>query len=63
MTKKDYELIARVIKNEASKWDGSRKGNIRASIVSDIYKAFESELAKENDRFDKTLFLNACSPQ
>ncbi len=59
MTKKDYELIARVIKKEAEKWKAESK---YAFAISAIAYNLAEELGKENTRFRKDLFINACMP-
>ena len=54
MTKKDYELIARVVRElfmEHADWQ--RSG-------SQVANKLASELAQQNPRFDRTQFLTAC---
>lgn len=50
MTKKDFELIARVI----SDW------REQMGSPTDLVNHFASELAEENPRFDKAKFVKAC---
>jgi len=54
MSKKDYELIAKVIRD----WNTAIIGmdTVRASIA----RAFASELVNGNRRFDMPRFLKAC---
>ena len=54
MTKKDYRLIARVIKSTASMYPEADKA-IKALIV-----LFRSELYADNNRFDENKFEEAC---
>ena len=52
MTRKDYELIARVISNS----DGCFDEISKAFLIDN----FANELASENPRFDRNRFANAC---
>jgi hypothetical protein len=59
MTKKDYELIARVLRDtEAaclrSQWDAVWRDRSRVAI------AMADELAAVNPRFKRDVFLRAC---
>lgn len=59
MTKKDYELVARVLRDtEAaclrSQWDAVWRDRGR------VAEAFADELASTNPRFDRARFLRAC---
>lgn len=55
MTKKDFELIARVLKA------GRNADRPDSSITVDaIAEDFAGALAKENPRFDRRRFLKAC---
>lgn len=57
MTKKDYELIAKVLQN----------GRIQPTMGDQAYKYLVKEFAKwlwlENNRFDFTKFFQACNLQ
>lgn len=57
MTKKDYELIAKVIRREAEKW---KPDSGQARIIDDIFQSFCDELARVNPNFDQDKFLTAC---
>lgn len=57
MTKKDFELIARVIANYRNEIPGTaRKDN----AASEIAHRFAEELKKTNPRFDVDRFVKAC---
>lgn len=56
MTKKDYELIARAINVHA--WN--EQGLPTAKVVIGIADTIAEELARENTRFDRVRFLDAC---
>lgn len=53
MTRKDFKLIASVLKKEREEWLYSGDANI---IASDFAEA----LATTNPNFDKSKFLEAC---
>lgn len=57
MTKKDFELIARVLDTVANKtYIGNEK-------LENVYaKKFADELEKVNPRFNREKFLQACTP-
>lgn len=55
MTRKDYELIARVLRDKHERWDATGQMAVRA-----IAEAFATELATTNPRFDRARFLKAC---
>ena len=66
MTRKDFQLIADVIKAQhdqliarqgRAKWDkpGGSSGTVR-----NIARTLADELANTNPRFNKALFLKAC---
>ena len=57
MTKKDYELIAEVLREYISIEKPLRTG-IALSIMEDLADVF----ASENERFDIYKFLEACTP-
>lgn len=54
MTKKDYELIARVVRNYGLSHPNSEK------VVSHLSSEFADELQKENPRFVRHKFIDAC---
>ena len=54
MTRKDFQLIANVIK-------AHQDGGDRDHIVRGLAASFAIELAKTNPRFNKELFLKACA--
>ena len=57
MTKKDYELIAEVLREYISIEKPLRIG-IAVSIMEDLADVF----ASENERFDNNKFMEACIP-
>lgn len=57
MTKKDFELIARVL--SATRPDPSESGDAWHAWANTA-KAFAAELAKVNPRFDESRFLRAA---
>ena len=70
MTRKDYQLIASVLKEHLSHWssakeklsDDPQKLQAAHSEIAlwDVATAFSYELQKTNPRFDKERFLSAC---
>jgi hypothetical protein len=57
MTKKDFELIASVIKKTGDLY--GTEGD-RALFLGIIAEELADELAKTNDRFNAELFLEKC---
>ena len=57
MTKKDYILIAKVIKEVATGWNYDSK---YAYVVSTIAVQLAERLEKDNTRFNRDKFLKAC---
>jgi hypothetical protein len=53
MTRKDFQLIADVIK-------AHQDGGDNDYIIRGLATSFAIELAKTNPRFNKALFLKAC---
>ena len=65
MSKKDFELIARVLKRcrADSEYHTALSGPQRRAAVASIDNAsidFADELAATNPRFDRERFLRAC---
>jgi hypothetical protein len=60
MTKKDYELIAKVIKDDEYLWKAIHSGAMGREYQSSIAEAFAKVLRIENPRFNKDKFLVAC---
>jgi len=54
MTKKDYQLIADVFK-------AHQDGGERDIVVRGLALSMAIELQKQNPRFNKTLFIKACT--
>jgi hypothetical protein len=52
MTKKDYELIARVFKSE--------NATAESKAISELAEMLAYELGLENPRFNRSIFLKAC---
>jgi hypothetical protein len=60
MTKKDYELIASILKgaqNYEATFNDNEKG---AKAIEGITHTFATMLAHTNPRFDRARFLTAC---
>jgi hypothetical protein len=53
MTKKDYELIARVLLTARNDW-------LSDETTDTMSEDFADELAKTNPRFKRDVFLRAC---
>lgn len=63
MTKKDYELIARIFaKNMGEKATEGRTLPVK-TVVEATARQFADVLSRENTRFDKDKFLKACGIQ
>lgn len=60
MTRKDYVILAEVIRKEAITWNPDGVG---ASAVSSLAYALADKLAQDNPRFDRERFLEACMPR
>lgn len=60
MTKKDYILIAGIIKKEAEAWQAN---SLQARAIDRLASAFAEELAKHNPRFNHQKFIAACMPE
>lgn len=57
MTKKDYELIARNIAQVQREFRGVEDG---INAIRDVAVFIASDLERDNPRFDRERFLNAC---
>lgn len=60
MTRKDYELIAGILKgayNYEATFNDNDKG---AKAIEGISHTFATMLEKQNPRFDRDRFLSAC---
>jgi hypothetical protein len=55
MTRKDFELIARVVREHIRSADDASEGNC-------IALSFADALAGTNPNFDRARFLKACKP-
>ncbi len=58
MSRKDYELIAHVLKDAHLEYDAKHAG----FVVNGIAARFAEALAADNPRFDSPRFLRACGP-
>lgn len=58
MTKKDYELIAGAISFAVDKYDGEDWTMLGAGAA--IAGLIADELAEDNPRFNREMFLKAC---
>lgn len=59
MTRKDYQLIARALKQASENWEGFDEENPQV-VITAISAYLARELAQDNPRFDRTRFLEAC---
>ena len=59
MTKKDYELIAEVLREYIYMEEKCDDGGWAREIALDLADVF----ASENERFDYNKFMEACTPQ
>ena len=57
MTRKDYELIAKAIRETFNEFDCTRNIVLRDRLIGD----FAYELKATNPRFDKSRFIKACN--
>jgi hypothetical protein len=58
MTKKDYELIAGVVKGSMENWDGFTP-EAQEAIIG-LARSLSVKLQDTNPRFNRSLFLDAC---
>jgi hypothetical protein len=58
MTKKDYILIARVIKGEIENRGADSTGK---QIIGELARVLAGELKTQNERFNRDTFLKACN--
>lgn len=64
MSKKDFELIAAVLRSAAEEWPNDP--NVRVPVQSEFASlrlAFAEALQDTNPRFDVSRFLNAAQPR
>jgi len=54
MTRKDFQLIADVLKTSST-------SPMNRCVIKELAVSFASELAKTNPRFDQSRFVKACS--
>ena len=57
MTRKDYVMIAKTLKNEQHQFAENEDGYILLNILA---HQFANQLEQENPRFDRARFLVAC---
>ena len=60
MTRKDYELIARVVKRERDSWNENNANPIAIDTCHRFGEGLAYELENDNPRFDRAKFLKAC---
>ena len=60
MDKRDFELLARLIKAEKAKYVGSHISHISVKALESFSLVLADELKEHNVRFNKTLFLIDC---
>lgn len=56
MTRKDFQLIANVLK-------ASSTSPMNRCVIQELAVTFAAELAKTNPRFNQQLFIKACTNQ
>jgi len=61
MTKKDFEMIARVFRDKGSGAPGYVSTALETRIVD--AESMANALAQTNSRFDRVRFLKACEPK
>ncbi len=57
MTKKDYELVARVLRNHIALVAPSADGT---DALTDVAETLADEFERDNPRFDRACFLKAA---
>ena len=57
MTRKDYIMIAKILKNEQKQFKENEDGYVLLIILAN---QFANELQADNPRFDRKMFLTAC---
>jgi hypothetical protein len=62
MTRKDYELLARVFRNEIETAEAMQE-TIGAEAVRCFADSLSGALAHDNPRFDKARFIAACGAE
>jgi hypothetical protein len=63
MSKKDYELIAGVFAEHVAGWGGCYPPEVtsaQVSAIGTVVAALSRELEKENPRFNRVRFVDAC---
>jgi hypothetical protein len=60
MTRKDFQLIADVIKASNSKLASPLHAAASSALHEELAYAFAAALTKANPRFNQALFLKAC---
>ena len=58
MTRKDYQLIAEVLKSGMENWKGWDEKP--EEVLAGTARSLATQLAKDNPRFDRARFLTAC---
>lgn len=61
MTRRDYEMLAHVLRRELMVVRGSLYGDIRAQTVRDTARAIAEEIKADNPRFDVERFMRDCN--
>ena len=60
MTRKDYELIAKAIKDVGLFYHGTHLEQGTGRVLSSVARELARELGADNVRFDKARFLESC---
>lgn len=58
MTRKDYKLIAEVLKSGMENWAGWNEKP--EEVIAGTARSLATKMAQENPRFDRAKFLEAC---
>lgn len=60
MTKKDFEVIAQVLRDSRPEHNGSRDAFRATEQINVVSIAFADRFAQMNPRFNRAIFLRAC---
>lgn len=63
MTKKDYELIAGVVKDfdqRLGNWFNGQERQQRQEVHAELAHSMANQLEQDNPKFDRNKFLQAC---
>mgnify|MGYP006899563594 FL=1 len=60
MTRKDYELLARVVKRERDSWNENNANLVAIDTCYRFALGLAHELEKDNPEFNRAKFIKAC---